>query len=262
MIDLHSHILPGLDDGPKTREEAIELAGEYVNLGFSHVVATPHCIFGSAWEIEAEEVRAAADAFNGDLLEEGIPLRVFTGMELTLTPELPRKLTEGLALSLAESDCVLVELPFQRLPRGWDEILFEITARGYRVLLAHPERCEQVVREPEILSAAVKTGYFVQCNWASFAGLYGPEVRKTAYRLARDGLVHCVATDSHGPRTGHLESVPRAVGEVHDLVGTRNLRVLARKNVHRLLRGMEVLACEKAAEETRVKKWRRWFRDF
>lgn len=148
MIDLHSHILPGIDDGPGSEDESLAMAEAYVKAGFTNVAATPHAIPGTAWMSRPEVVYEKVDALNRRLENEGVGLKIYPGMEIALDADLCRLMDEKRIISIADGPFVLIELPFQRLPLGWEQVFFEVQSRGYQVLVAHPERCEQMMAHP------------------------------------------------------------------------------------------------------------------
>ena len=141
MIDLHSHILPGIDDGATDMVQSLEMARIYEDVGFRQVVATPHWMPGTSWVPAPLDIRKKVAALNRAIKGQGIALTVYPGMEISLDVEIPRFLKDQRLQPLAGGAFLLIELPFQWLPVGWEEILFRVLANGYRVLLAHPERC-------------------------------------------------------------------------------------------------------------------------
>lgn len=258
MIDLHVHMLPGVDDGPEDLEESLKMAQGHAQAGFRRVVATPHWVEGSTWAPPPAVVWKRVRALRQALADQEIDLEVGPGMEIALTLKIPALLKSGRVLSLNDGPYVLVELPFQRLPAGWDQILFEISAQGYRVLLAHPERCGQLASEPDIQEALREMGVGIQVNWKSLLGRYGHTIQETAWTLLEGGLAHCLATDGHrygDVSAAHLSRAKRALTE---RVGENRAKVLIKENPGRVWAGgpLETITPVKAR---RKKGWRRWF---
>lgn len=238
MIDLHCHILPGVDDGPGTMEESLKMAREFEETGYSRVVATPHFIPKTYWTPHSEKVEEKTNLLNQILEKEGRALRLIPGMEIAMDPSIPELLDRGDVLTLAGTSYVLIEPPFQRLPIGWEEILFSVLASGYRILLAHPERCVHLINEPGLFDELVERGICLQVNWASFQGTYGSEFVRGASLLAKKGYIHCLATDSHTPHDPRgPDSISRARKRVQDLVGTKDLELISKENPARVLSG-------------------------
>jgi protein-tyrosine phosphatase len=116
MIDLHCHILPGIDDGPKTLYESLEMARIFEQAGYSHVVATPHAVPGTTWMPEPEEIRKQLAELNQAIVNEGINLKILPGMEIALDPLISELVDKGQVQTLAGTSYILIEPPFQRLP--------------------------------------------------------------------------------------------------------------------------------------------------
>jgi protein-tyrosine phosphatase len=241
LIDLHSHILPGIDDGPESLEDSIELALDYERAGYVTVVATSHWIAGSRWVPASEQIVEGATELNRAIKENGLGLKVLPGMEIGLDPQIPDYLEDGVVLTLGGSKYVLVEMPFQRLPMGWEDIIFKITSKGYFVLLAHPERCQQLFMEQQLIEKIAHSGAYIQVNYDSFIGNSGPEAIHSARRLAIQGKIHCLASDTHDIRHRHIGSVKKAMVEIEKLVGPENLRLLSVENPGRVLRSEKLL---------------------
>jgi protein-tyrosine phosphatase len=242
MIDLHSHILPGIDDGAESLAQSVALARIYIGAGFRQVVATPHHVPGSRLEPSPQAVELHVLTLNQVLGDQGLGLTVLPGMEIALDPIILPLLDAGRLLTLAGSRTLLVETPFQQLPVSWERIIQAIVSRGYRVLMAHPERCAQVADRPELAGALVQAGAGLQVNWASFAGHHGRACARTVRSLLARGLVHCLATDSHDPDDRHAGKVPALAAELAGLAGSANLALMTMENPSRVLRDEPLLA--------------------
>ncbi|EFK09203.1 PHP domain protein [delta proteobacterium NaphS2] len=260
MIDLHNHILPSLDDGPETLDEALKMAEVYVAAGFSRVAATPHWVVGSAWQPSAQKVLKWVAGFREALEKRGISLEVVPGMEVTLTMEIAERLQAGQVLTLNGGKYVLVEPPFQRMPMGWEQIFFEISAAGYRVLLAHPERCAHLAREPEVIQEMVNMGVGIQVNWKSLLGSYGQTIREMAWSFLERGLVHVLATDGH--RTGDIsgEKLHGMKRILKERLGETRTRLLVAENPGRVWVGEPLVNLSPIKASGRKKTRRRWFK--
>ena len=195
MIDLHSHILPGLDDGSPDLETSLGMARLAVAEGISTMVATPHV--NSTYPLDAATIGVAVGSLNAELVRAEIPLAVLPGAEIA-TPEMSDLADEDLRpLCLAGGSCVLVESPYAGGATFLDEILFDLDVRGFRPLLAHPERSPTFQRDPDKLARLVERGVLACVNAGSLAGRFGTSAKRSAIKLARLGLVHAVASDAH-----------------------------------------------------------------
>ena len=259
MIDLHSHLLPGIDDGSKSLQESLKMARIYEKAGYGQVVATPHWIPGTSWMPTPGEIRVQVAALNQRIKDEGINLSVVPGMEIALDPQIPPLLDEEKLQPLGETSYVLIETPYQMFPLGWEKVFFAIASRGYTVLLAHPERSIQLADKPMLFDAFIEEEIYLQINWDSFLGYHGREAAKLARYLAAKGYIHCLATDSHDADNRHAGNVKRAAREVEKLVGARNLRLLAKENPARVLGGEPLVPMSQQNLQDTLKSKRRWF---
>ncbi len=257
MIDLHSHILPGIDDGPETLDKSIELAKEYEDAGFKQIVATPHWIPGTAWMASANHVLQKVSAFNQELKQGHSAIHVYAGQEIAIDNNIAALLDQKQVLSLAGGPYVLIESPFQRFPFRWQKIFFAILSGGYRILLAHPERCDQIINDPSMIDAVLDVGAYLQVNADSFLGRYGKPVEKTAFRLAAQGYIHCLATDSHDPVYRSPRNFKKALALAERYIGPENTDIIVRQNPARVLNGRPLVMCESAnRDKQRKKRWK------
>jgi len=258
MIDLHCHILPGIDDGPKTLAESLEMALIFEQAGYSHVVATPHAVPGTTWMPKPEEIRNLLTELNQAIKKAGIKLKVLPGMEIALDPNISELLDQGQVQPLAGTSYVLIEPPFQRLPLGWDQAVFNVLSRGFSVLLAHPERCAQLSAKPQLCDKLIESGVYFQVNWDSFLGHHGRTTQKMAIYLAGKAYIHCLATDSHDAKSRNAIQVQRTAETIEALMGLRNLQLISRENPIRVLRNEALKSMESQGIQVTVKKKRRW----
>jgi protein-tyrosine phosphatase len=195
VIDLHSHILPGLDDGPRTLEGSLDLARAAVAAGTRTILATPH--INDDASIDAERVAAGLEVLRPALAEAEIPLEVLPGGEIAIwrLADLDDATLRGLALG--GGPYVLIESPFSPVVGPFETIVLDLLMRGHRVLLAHPERCPAFQRDAARLERLVEGGVLVQVTAGSMTGAFGSTVRRFTAALLRDGLVHVVASDAH-----------------------------------------------------------------
>lgn len=196
MIDLHCHILPGIDDGPPTLAESVALGRAAVAAGTSTIVATPHV----SWDYPANTAARIAEGVaevNAALRREGVDLEVLSGAEIAMTRagELPD--AELQALRLGGGPYLLVECPLSPVASGFEPIASGLAARGHRILLAHPERCPAFQRDPAAYERLIAHGMLGQLTAGALVGRFGRHVQAFAHRLLREGLAHDVASDAH-----------------------------------------------------------------
>lgn len=197
MIDLHCHLLPGLDDGPASVEDSLAMARAAVSAGISGVVCTPHQ-FDGRYANPRRRVLEAVESFRAALAREKIPLEIRPGAEVRLHPELIGRLDRGEILTYGDAGrAILVELPHEAVPPGARELIFQLRLKGLTVVLAHPERNRVFLAEPERLEEFAGGGIVLQVTADSLEGGFGPDVKKLAERILGDGFDVVVATDAH-----------------------------------------------------------------
>lgn len=215
MIDLHSHLLPAIDDGAASLDVTIAMLDAFATLGFTTVAATPH-LDSPRTDAYADRVAAARDLVTPLAAERG--LSVVHGFEIRLAPDTPDLLRSGAPVRLGTTSTVLVDLPFTEWPLYADATLFALQAAGHRVLLAHPERYPGLQADPDRAADLVDRGILLQLTTGSLAGAFGKRARASAEALLERGLIHLVATDAHS--AGHrLAAVPAGLDRLRDLLG-------------------------------------------
>jgi protein-tyrosine phosphatase len=196
IVDVHTHLLPGLDDGAPDLEASLRIARAAVAEGVGTMVGTPHVRPDFPTSPEARD--AARRLLQDALLDERIPLRLLGGAEIALDSlgGLDESALES--FSLGPGRCLLVESPYGSWPLGTPFTLGQLTRRGYRILLAHPERNRDVQDDVEFLRDYSSWGVMFQITAASVAGLAGRTAQATTFRLIEAGLAHVIASDAHG----------------------------------------------------------------
>jgi protein-tyrosine phosphatase len=211
MIDLHSHILPGLDDGARSLREARELALAAAAEGVEAIAATPHV--RSDYPTRPEQMEQGVAELRRDFADQGIAVDILHGGEIELGRlwEIPQE--ELVRLSLGQTGrYVLLEFPYRGWPMGAKSAIYTLRNLGMTPLFAHPERNPAVQDDPQRLEPLVDTGAIVQITAASLEGGLGPASQNAAVRLVQLGLVHVLATDAHGP---HIRAFGLASAAAH-----------------------------------------------
>jgi protein-tyrosine phosphatase len=213
MIDLHTHIIPSVDDGVNNDEEALAFARLAVEDGIRTAVATPHCD-ESSWFNDRQAVLEAVTRLR-DLIERAeIPLRIEPGAEVRLCPELVERVRDGRAPTLADNGrTLLLELSLSQYPVGLEQLVFQLKLVGIEPVFAHPERIRYFQDDIERFAEAVRLGAYGQLTAGSIVGAFGSTVREFSEELLRKGLVHVLATDAHDleERAPRLSEGRRAV---------------------------------------------------
>jgi protein-tyrosine phosphatase len=229
LIDIHCHLLPNIDDGPGSWEESLELARMLTDEGVEIAITTPHWIKGSAWQPESSNVVELVDELNLKLREKNILLSVLPGMEVGINEELAELVSNGKILTLGGGNHILVETPYVSIPYGIKEIIFHLKVSGFEPILAHPERCGEIQANPKILKDIVDYGASVQVTTSSFLGYFGKDARECAIRLAKEGLIHFVASDAHSPDK-RPPIINKAITFLEDLIGGENIKAIEERS--------------------------------
>jgi protein-tyrosine phosphatase len=197
VIDLHCHVLPGLDDGPATMPAALAMAEAAVAKGTNVLVATPH--IDHTWRVRPELIRERASALRHALRDQGVALELASGAEIALSRLADLTSDELSGLRLGSGPYLLLECPLSTTAGDFDRLLLTIRARGESIVLAHPERSPLFQREPERLTGLVEAGLLCAITAGSIEGAFGQAVRRFSVELLRDGLVHAITSDAHDP---------------------------------------------------------------
>src|SRR5262245_7546201 len=218
MIDLHTHILPGIDDGVPTEDDAVEFARVAVADGVATVVATPHCREGF-YVNERDTVLPAVEKLRERLGREGVPLEVLPGAEVHIGPELVARVRDGRAPTLADNGkTLLLELSTTQPPMELERLIFDLKLAGLLVVLAHPERIRFFQDDIRRYEAAVRLGAYGQITTGSVLGVFGEDVLEFSEELLRKRLVHAVASDAHNVR-GRPPVMSKAVRRIAEVLG-------------------------------------------
>jgi protein-tyrosine phosphatase len=195
LIDLHCHVLPGIDDGPATIEGSLALAGAAAAAGTRVLVATPHV--SAHYFNDADTIARLVAKMNAAIACEGLELEVAPGAEVAATRVADLGDEELSRLGLGGGSWLLVECPLTTNVTGFDTIVRYLKDRGHRIVLAHPERSPVFQRDPQMLRALVQSGMLVSVTAGALVGQFGRDVQRYAQTLARDELIHNVASDAH-----------------------------------------------------------------
>jgi protein-tyrosine phosphatase len=252
--DIHCHLLPGIDDGARDWDESLAMARLAVADGMATMIATPHQL-GSFAQNRAAEIRTLTTELQQRLLAANIPLRVLPGGEIRIEPGLIDRLDADEVLSLGDHHRhLLLELPHHEyLPM--ERLLRDLKQRQLTVILAHPERNGGFLNDPELIEPLVEAGCLMQITAGSLCGILGPEPQQMSEWMIERGLVHFVATDSHGVRT-RRPLMGRAFERLCELADERSAHDLCSRFPARVAAGRSVAAgCRTVLRQ----RWNGWW---
>lgn len=233
MIDLHSHILPGIDDGARDLDMSIAMARASVADGVSVLACTPHIMPG-VWNNSGPEIRAHVDALQQKLNELEIPLHLVVGADVHIAPDLVGGIKAGRVPTLHGTRYVLLEMPHHVAPPHADQCFYQLLTAGYVPIFTHPERLSWLSSHYELVRRLARSGVWMQITAGSLTGGFGKRAQYWAEKMLNDGLVHILASDTHNvtsrpPALGAgWEAACRIVGEdeAYHLVVTRPYGIL------------------------------------
>jgi protein-tyrosine phosphatase len=223
MIDIHAHILPGVDDGAQNWEQSLEMAQMAVKDGIRIMVATPHLCKGRTFDLgqlnDKDLILQHVARLRLKLSEAAIPLEILPGCDFPLGFESLQLLDDGRALTINDANrYLLLELPDTSLPPAMEEICFQLQSKGITPIITHPERHLILQEMPAKLKRLIDLGCLVQMTGNSLTGWFGRRVKKISRQLVKLGYVHLLATDAHDPK-GRPPLLSQAVTELSRLVG-------------------------------------------
>lgn len=194
--DMHSHLLPGIDDGSPDVATSIELIRQLSANGIKEFICTPH-IIGDMYRNNRETITGALTKLQKALQKDGLDVKISAAAEYMLDDYFMQLIQSGDRLMTLKDNIVLTELPFSIQPNNIEELTFAINTNGYQPVMAHPERYGYFFGKPEAYHRLKDLGYLLQINLLSLTGYYGYKVEKAAKYLLKNGLVDLVGTDLH-----------------------------------------------------------------
>lgn len=236
MIDLHSHILPGIDDGSKSLEMSLAMARIAVDDGITLMACTPH-IYPGMYLNDTSGITTARDALQTSLDEHAIPLQLTTGADVHLVPGLLEGLRGGTVPTLHNTRYLLLEPSHHVAPPRFAESVFQLVAAGYVPVITHPERLTWVEDHFQVFVDLTQQGAWMQVTAGALTGVFGARAKYWGERFVGEGLTHIIATDAHSAgRRIPVMSEARAIAE----------RLLGREEAHLLVVGRQELLLQDA----------------
>lgn len=243
MIDLHCHLHYGVDDGPKTAAESLDLARSLLDHGVTKVACTSHLRRDKEWVNDIFQQQVLKDRLDDLLQTNDIHLEYVAGAEHYIDELLLGTCEKKEVVPYGQSNWLLIETPYWGEPPRLLDLLFKIRKSGYRIVLAHVERFDYLHKYPEKLESLISAGYVLQVNLGSIAGMYHKDHKKAAINLVVEGFAGIVAGDCH-----RAKDVAPAIGAgrkaLIKLVGEAAADILMVKNPQKILSGEAVMTMD------------------
>jgi len=242
MIDLHTHILPGLDDGAQTIEQSLAMAKMAVEDGINKIVATPHIFRGNY--VYKDEKIGIIDETRRQLVqaleENNINLEVYSGAEVHISHNLLDEIIKHRhVLVINRGSYMFVEFPSEHVFSGVKNLFFELMSEGITPIIAHPERNSAFFRSPELLYELIQMGAFAQANSGSFYGNYGSRALEAAYQFLELRLIHFIASDCHNTKS-IVPNLSQALQKAAEIIGEEDAKALVEGNPQAVLDDAEL----------------------
>jgi protein-tyrosine phosphatase len=240
MIDLHNHLLPGIDDGARKVEETLQFLRLARQDGVTVIAATPHMkpgVYDNSRQTILERVEMVREAARGDEAEQ---VTLLPGAEVYYMADLPERARAGELLTLGDGGhYLLLELPYQQIPMGVDDMIFRLRLLGITPVMAHPERVAYYLEDLERVAASVRLGALTQVTGASITGRFGVKARDFVLEMLRRGLAHLIASDAHDVRY-RPPVMTEAVRVAAGIIGETAARRLVEDTPRAILDGRDV----------------------
>jgi len=246
MIDLHSHFLYGIDDGPKNLKGSLELIKQAVQVGISKLLATPHLTESSSQQ-DRQRIREVFDEVKEHLVKSRLNLQIQLAAEVYYSPDMIRWAYQSWLFIGSKKSYMLFDIPMQLLPLDLPETIFQLVRRKIIPIMAHPERNRQVQAKPQLLADWIRLGCIMQMDAGSITGAFGRKCQRVATELINQGYIHLVASDAHDclQRSFHLLAEARTL--LAGKYGEEIADCLFAGNPQRILEGDELLRLPAAA---------------
>ena len=228
MIDIHTHILPNIDDGSRSIEETFNLIKEAKEVGFSKVVLTSHYMEGH-YETDSKEREVWLNAICQNLGVKNVNVELYLGNEIYMSENIIKLLEEGKASTINNTSYVLFELPLNAEPLNLYDVIYRMQQCKVVPILAHPERYEYVKKDPVLIYDLIKKGVLMQANYGSILGQYGEKTKIMVTKLLENNMIHMLGTDVHRQKTIY-NKIPECLEKIEKIVGKEKLEKLTTIN--------------------------------
>ncbi len=239
MKDLHSHILMGIDDGSKSIEESIAILKKAKKAGVTDIMLTPHYIKNSKYNYNNKEKGKLLEKLKRRMKEEDLNINLYLGNEIYIDEDIIKLIKEDEIHSLNNTKYLLVELPMMSELNDANEIFFELIRKGYRIILAHPERYTYIQEDISKLDEFIKMGVLMQGNYLSLYGKYGDKAEKTLKQLLKEKKVQFLASDIHHDKNEyHLEELEKYLYKI--VKDKEMIKDLLERNFDKVINDIEI----------------------
>lgn len=238
MIDIHSHILPNIDDGARSIEETFNLIKEAQKAGFEAIISTSHYM-ENYYETDVPEREVWVKAICENLQTKNIETNLYLGNEIYFSDNIIELLEQRKASTINDTSYVLFELPLNAEPMNLYDVVYEMLQYKLVPILAHPERYSYVQKDPDLIYDLIEKGVLMQANYGSIIGQYGEKAQIIVRKFFENNMVHFLGSDVHRPNTIYPK-IPQILREIESIIGSEKLEELTTKNPKLLLNNKKI----------------------
>lgn len=239
MIDMHSHILPEIDDGAKSIEESIEMIKEAYKAGFTAIVSTSHYIEDS-YDVSKQKRYELIKIIEKRLENENIDITIYNGAEAYVNTNLNDLIKKEELVTINETKYLLIELPMNNKIIYLNEIISELKDNGIIPIIAHPERYSYVQKDPKILNDLIDQGVLFQSNYGSLIGKYGKDAQKAVKKLLKNNMIQLLGTDTHRSNSTYTQ-MDEIIKKFTKLLGKEKFEILSTVNPLKVIANEKII---------------------
>ena len=240
MIDMHNHILYGIDDGCKTIEESIETIKNMKKIGFNSIVLTPHYIEDSSFNANNNLKLQRLEILKEELLKNNIDVNLFLGNEIFINESINELIINKEIRSINNTRYILIELPFNNQILNLDDYLYELKLKGYKIIIAHPERYTYFKDNYEEARKLYDSGVLFQVNYGSIIGQYGSSSLKLVKKLLKDDMVDFISTDIHKPSSSLFDKFDDIKHKIIKIIGIDKFKDISYNNILKVINDEDI----------------------
>ena len=240
MMDMHCHILYGIDDGCKTIKESIETIKKMKKIGFNTIVLTPHYIEDSSFKANNNLKLQKLEILKEELLKNNIDVNLFLGNEIFINESINELIINKEIRSINNTRYILIELPFNNQILNLDDYLYELKLKGYKIIIAHPERYTYFKDNYEEARKLYDSGVLFQVNYGSIIGQYGSSSLKLVKKLLKDDMVDFISTDIHKPSSSLFDKFDDIKHKIIKIIGEDKFKDISYNNILKVINDEDI----------------------
>ena len=239
-IDIHSHILYGIDDGSKSLEESINIIKEHIKMGFTDIVVTPHYIENSKYKTNNIDKENILNNLKKELKKQNIKINLYLGNEVFINNNIEELIKKQEIAKINNTKYLLIEFPMNEKPNDINNIIYELKIKGITPIIAHPERYDYVEKNPNLVLEWIEEGALLQSNYGSIIGIYGSGPQKTIKKLLKKDLIDFLATDIHYPNNKIYLNIDKIRKKIKKITGEERFIELTNINPKKIIENKEI----------------------